>query len=179
MFKVFSYIVLSAEESNTTSGPPVVKLTKRNGRIRRHRQEWSILTTDFHVTLFLCVIWGVVRKGGPWRWSVDRSVSSQWTRSVVGEDKTWTPSLDRVHGPPSWTRSMDPLHGPGPWTPFFLLFFCFISSFCFLLFVFFIFLTEKKRKLEEKRNKIKAHKAKSHGPLTFFIFFFRANTLRT
>ena len=24
MFKVFSYIVLSAEESNTTSGPPVV-----------------------------------------------------------------------------------------------------------------------------------------------------------
>ena len=43
---------------------------------------------SFRVTLvFVCNL-GVVRKGGPWRWSVDRSVSSQWTRSVVG-----------VHGP--------------------------------------------------------------------------------
>ena len=96
-----------------------------------------------------------------------------------GEDKTWTPgpwtpSLDRVHGPPSWTRSMDPLHGPGPWTPFFLLFFCFISCFLFSsICLFYFFLTKKKkRKLEEKRNKIKAHKAKSHGPLIFFIFCF-------
>ena len=91
---------------------------------------------------------------------------SQIKKSPVGGgggDKTWTPgpwtpSLDRVHGPPPWTGSVD---------PHFLIFFYFSVSFlvfCFLLFVFFyfLFLTEKKnRKLEGKRNKIKAHKAKS------------------
>ena len=53
----------------TSSLLNLVKLTKRNGRIRRRRQ----VTTGnyhFHVTLFLCVIWGwsvkEVRGGGPW-----------------------------------------------------------------------------------------------------------------
>ena len=27
----------------------------------------------------------------------------------MGEDKTWTPTLDLVHGQLSWTESMDPL----------------------------------------------------------------------
>ena len=30
-------------------------------------------------------------------------------RFSAGEDKTWAPLLDRVHGPLIWTRSMDPL----------------------------------------------------------------------
>ena len=30
-----------------------------------------------------------------------------------GEDKTWTPTLDPVHGPLSWTGSMDPLSWTG------------------------------------------------------------------
>ena len=31
----------------------------------------------------------------------------------MGEDKTWTPTLDPVHGPLSWTGSMDPLSWTG------------------------------------------------------------------
>ena len=44
----------------------------------------------------------------------------------MGEDKTWTPSLDRVHGPLSWTGSMDPLS----WTRSMDSFFIFIRRFC-------------------------------------------------
>ena len=56
----------------TSSLLNLVNFTKRNGRIRRRRQEWSILTTGnyhFHVTLFLCVIrgWSVKEVRGPVR----------------------------------------------------------------------------------------------------------------
>ena len=80
-------------------------------------------------------------------------IATHWSpmRPKKGEDKTWTPgpwtpSLDRVHGPPSWTRSMD---------PHFLFFFHFSVSFpvfCFLLFVFFIFFLTKKKKIRRKKK---------------------------
>ena len=43
-------------------------------------------------------------------WSWYRAVTVYKVhRTHTGEDKTWTPTLDRVHGPLSWTGSMDPL----------------------------------------------------------------------
>ena len=41
--------------------------------------------------------------------------------AFLGEDKTWTPTLDRVHGPLSWTGSMDPLLWTGSMDRFFLI----------------------------------------------------------
>ena len=67
----------------------------------------------------------------------DKSLRKEYTRLIrnetlklEGEDKTWTPgpwtpSLDRVHGPPSWTGSMD---------PHFFIYFFFLFHFLFLIF---------------------------------------------
>ena len=51
MFKVFSYIVLSAEESNTTSGPPVVAHNLQNVSNRMMRTIWfsNRMFRFFHV----------------------------------------------------------------------------------------------------------------------------------
>ena len=68
---------------------------------------------------------------------------------------------------------MDRVHGAPFFYLFFFLFHFLFSVFFYLSFLLF-FLLKKYRKLEEKRNKIKAHKAKSHGPLvcSFLVSYF-------